>query len=256
MTLAPDSRHVRRIHPSPNFGPRRHGLEPDLLLLHYTGLPTIERALDVLSRPDCKVSCHYVLDIDGTVIQMVPEAERAWHAGVAYWAGVTDINSCSIGIEIQNLGHGAGYPDFPEAQMVALEALCRDIVARNSIRPERVLAHSDVAPARKNDPGEKLDWRRLHRNGVGHWVEPVPPDPADHGLEIGQSGPIVSEAQTLLARYGYAIVPTGILDEPTAFVVTAFQRHFRPERVDGRIDGSTLATLDRLLAALPAAEVA
>ena len=256
MTFAPDCPLVRRIHASPNFELRRSGFKPDLLLLHYTGLPTVERAIDVLSRSDCKVSCHYVLGLDGTVTQMVPETQRAWHAGVAFWSGVTDINSCSIGIEIQNVGHGAGYPDFPEPQMAALEALSQDIVTRHTIAPERVLAHSDVAPSRKTDPGEKLDWRRLHRAGVGHWVAPAGLAAGDAGVGPGEAGPAVTEMQALLARYGYAIVPTGVVDEQTRLVVTAFQRHFRPARVDGRIDESSIATLDKLIAALPSSRVA
>jgi N-acetylmuramoyl-L-alanine amidase len=197
-----------------------------------------------------------VLDLDGTVIQMVPEALRAWHAGLSVWQGVTDINSCSIGIEIQNVGHSAGYPDFPDIQMRALEALCRDICARNTIRPERVLAHSDIAPSRKHDPGEKFDWKRLARAGVGHWVAPVAPDPADAGVGRQSTARQVGEMQALLAAYGYGVPQTGCLDGATEQVVIAFQRHFRPARVDGRIDASCLGTIDRLIAALPTSRVA
>lgn len=256
MSFAPDSTLVSRLHPSPNVEPRRPGFTIDTLILHYTGLPDAATAIDVLSRPDCKVSCHYVLDLDGTVIQMVPEALRAWHAGLSVWHGVTDINSCSIGIEIQNVGHTAGYPDFPDVQMGVLEALCRDICARNTIRPERVLAHSDIAPARKHDPGEKLDWKRLAQAGVGHWVSPIALDPADVGIGRGATDRQVSEMQALLASYGYGVPQTGCLDAATEQVVTAFQRHFRPARVDGCIDASCLATIGRLIAALPASRVA
>lgn len=248
--IRPDTLLVADLHPSPNIEPRKAGYTPSILILHYTGLPTVERALDVLSRPDCKVSCHYVIDEDGRIIQMVAEDTRAWHAGVSYWGGETDINSASIGIEIHNPGHALGYPDFPARQMDALVDLCRDILARNPIPAERVLGHSDVAPIRKIDPGEKFDWRRLAEAGIGHWVEPAPIADQDAGVGAGEASPAVAHAQSALARYGYGITPTGIVDADTAFVVGAFQRHFRPARVDGRIDRSTVLTLERLLATL------
>ena len=249
MTFEPDSALVGGIHASPNVEPRRPGFAPDMLLLHYTGLATAAAAIDVLSRPDCKVSCHYVIDLDGHVVQMVPEALRAWHAGVAVWDGVTDINSCSVGIEIQNGGHAAGCPAFPELQMRAVEGLCQDICRRLRIRPERVLAHSDVAPQRKSDPGEWFDWRRLHAAGVGHWVAPAPVDDKDFGLGPGEAGGGVGEAQVMLADYGYGVALDGVLDQSTEAVVRAFQRHFRQARVDGVADRSTIETLHRLLAA-------
>lgn len=242
-----DSPLVADLHPSPNVEPRRRGLTPSILVLHYTGLPTVERALDVLSRPDCKVSCHYVVDLDGRVVQMVSESMRAWHAGVSSWKTETDVNSASIGIEIQNPGHSGGYPDFPRAQMEAVSALSRDIVARHRILPERVLAHSDIAPQRKIDPGEKFDWPGLARDGVGLWVPPVPAEGADLGLDAGAEGEAVRRAQALLKHYGYGIEETGSLDEPTRYVLRAFQLHFRPERVDARLDASTLETLERLI---------
>lgn len=247
----PDSALVAELYPSPNIEPRLRGLTPSILILHYTGLETVARALDVLSRPDCKVSCHYVIDVDGRIIQMVGEEARAWHAGVSFWQGETDINSASIGIEIQNPGHQLGYPDFPEAQMRAVAALSADISGRHGIRPERVLAHSDVAPGRKIDPGEKFDWPGLHGAGVGHWVEPAPLDAADAGLWLGATGPAVEEARRLLSSYGYRIEPAGEFDAAMGIVVKAFQLHFRPERPDGRLDASTLDTLARLVAALP-----
>lgn len=251
MIEAPDTPLVTELHPSPNIEPRRAGAKPSILLLHYTGLPTIERAIEVLSRPDCKVSCHYVVDVDGRIIQMVAESMRAWHAGVSSWAGETDINSASVGIEIQNPGHQLGYPDFPEAQMLAVTALCRDIAARHAIAPERVLAHSDVAPARKIDPGEKFDWPGLAKAGVGRWVMPAPVDAEDAGFGIGQSATGIARGQRLLKDYGYGIEASGVLDEQTRCVLRAFQLHFRPARVDGRLDRSTFQTLERLLAAAP-----
>ena len=198
------------------------------------------------------MSCHYVVDEAGRITQMVAEGQRAWHAGLASWQGETDINSASVGVEIHNPGHELGYPEFPEAQMLALEALCADIIARHRIRPERVLAHSDVAPKRKKDPGEKFPWARLAGKGIGHWVPPVAVLAADPGIARDAAGPLVADVQGMLARYGYGIQPTGGFDPLTEFVVTAFQRHFRPERVDGRIDQSTITTLERLTAALPA----
>ncbi len=246
---APDSVLVNRLHPSPNIEPRKHGLAPDLVLLHYTGMTSAESAIDWLSRPESKVSAHYVVDEAGAVTQLVAEAHRAWHAGLSSWRGETDINSLSIGIEIQNPGHELGYHDFPEAQVAAVESLVRDIARRHRIRPERVLAHSDVAPARKIDPGEKFPWARLARAGIGHWVEPVAAGRV--GVAAGTSDGDVALMQGLLREYGYGCADHGRLDEATVKVVAAFQRHFRPERVDGLVDASSIATLERLIAALP-----
>jgi N-acetylmuramoyl-L-alanine amidase len=242
-----DSPLVADLHPSLNIEPRLNGLSPSILVLHYTGLPTVERALDVLSRADCKVSCHYVVDVDGRITQMVAENMRAWHAGVSYWSGETDINSASIGIEIQNPGHAHGYPDFPEAQMQAVAALSRDIIGRNAIAPRHVLAHSDIAPGRKIDPGEKFNWKGLAAAGVGIWVPPADLDASDEGLTLESRGDIVAEAQRLLALYGYKVETHGVLDEATQTVLKAFQLHFRQARPDGRLDRSTLDTLTRLL---------
>ena len=247
----PDTALVAAVRPSPNCGPRRGEARPSILLLHYTGVASAATAIDWLSRAESKVSAHYVVDEAGQVTQLVAEEMRAWHAGLGTWAGESDVNSVSIGIEIHNPGHEQGYPDFPEPQLSAVEALCRDIIARHGIRPERVLAHSDVAPTRKKDPGEKFPWARLARAGIGHWVAPEPLSLADPGIARDAAGPLVAAVQSLLASYGYGIEATGGFDPKTEFVVTAFQRHFRPERVDGRIDQSTVATLERLIAALP-----
>jgi len=246
LITAPDSTLVRDLHPSPNVEPRRQGFSPSILILHYTGLPTVEKAIDVLSRPDCKVSCHYVVDEGGRIIQMVAEADRAWHAGLSYWQGETDINSASIGIEIQNPGHMHGYPDFPPAQMRAVAALSRDIALRHEMMPHRILAHSDIAPTRKIDPGEKFDWAWLHAQGVGHWVAPAPLDEDDAGLTLGAGCERVDQARALLSGYGYKIDLKGTFDEEMQKVVRAFQLHFRPARPDGCFDRSTLDTLSRL----------
>jgi N-acetylmuramoyl-L-alanine amidase len=253
LTPEPDSPLVTLFCPSPNHEPRKGGRTPDLLLLHYTGMITAEASLERLTDDEARVSSHYLIDEDGRITQMVREDLRAWHAGASHWAGEDDINSCSIGIEIHNPGHEFDYPDFPEIQMRAVEALCLDILSRNTIPPERVLAHSDIAPARKQDPGEKFDWARLARAGIGLWVEPEPVG-KDKGLGTGDSGSEVEALQRQLADYGYNIPVTGEYDDATRIVVTAFQRHFRPARVDGRADRSTCITLERLLAArFPAA---
>jgi N-acetylmuramoyl-L-alanine amidase len=243
----PDSKLVHRLYPSPNHGPRAPQLATDILLLHYTGTTDTKAALACLCDPVAQVSCHYIIDESGEIGQLVPEAHRAWHAGVSSWEGETDINSRSIGIEISNGGHSLGYPDFPDAQIDAVIALCRDIIQRHHIRADRVLAHSDVAPGRKIDPGEKFPWERLHRAGIGMWIAPTPPAPP--ALELGDRGEAVAQLQNALARYGFGIKPTGIYDEATVAMVTAFQRHFRCALVDGRADRSTIDALEALLVA-------
>ncbi|MGQ0484353.1 MAG: N-acetylmuramoyl-L-alanine amidase [Hyphomicrobiales bacterium] len=238
---------------SPNIEPRRGNVRPDMIVLHYTGMDNAAAARDWLCDARSNVSCHYLVDEDGEIAQMVGEEMRAWHAGVSVWEGDTDINSRSIGIEIHNPGHLLGYRDFPAAQMEAVIALCRDIAGRHDVEPRHVLAHSDVAPSRKIDPGEKFDWQRLHAAGIGHWVAPSPlrdgPD-----LQVGGAGDRVAALQAKLARYGYGIEVTARYDAPTRAVIQAFQRHFRPARIDGIADPSTVETLDRLIAAsgLPA----
>ena len=189
---------------------------------------------------------------DGEVVQMVPESQRAHHAGVSYWHGDTDINSRSIGIEIGNPGHDWGYTDFPTRQIDAVIALCRDIIKRLKVRPDYVLAHSDVAPTRKQDPGEKFPWAKLYESGIGLWVKPAPitaEGSPSTSLKQGDKGNAVSTLQKQLAQYGYGVPATGDYDALTKAVVTAFQLHFRPARVDGIADGSTCTTLRALLAA-------
>jgi len=248
--LTPDTALPCAVRVAANDEPRPAGTVADLLILHYTGMRPAGAALDWLCVPESRVSCHYFVHEDGSVVQMVAEDRRAWHAGVSSWRGQKDINSRSIGIEIDNPGHEWGYTEFPGVQIEAVIALCLDICARRSIAPQAVLAHSDVAPARKRDPGELFPWARLHAAGVGHFVEPEPlrEGPA---LRPGDAGEAVAELQRKLAGYGYGIEPHGRYDEATGFVVTAFQRHFRPALVDGVADASTQATLDKLIAALP-----
>ncbi|HZP08860.1 N-acetylmuramoyl-L-alanine amidase [Methyloceanibacter sp.] len=254
MIAAPDSPLATLWCPSPNREPRRGASAPDMLILHYTGMESAEAALDWLTREEAKVSCHYLVDEEGRIAQIVAESERAWHAGQSSWHGETDINSRSIGIEIHNPGHDFDYPDFTEAEMQAVEALCLDILRRHAIPPENVLAHSDVAPGRKRDPGEKFDWARLARKGIGLWVEPVPVG-HDQGLGPGDEGEAVAELQRNLRAFGYGVEVTSTYGTGLEKAVEAFQRHFRPARIDGRADVSTRETLKRLLAARSAPTV-
>lgn len=239
------------IRPSPNFGERRDGKPVDILLLHYTGMETGQAAEDRLCDPESEVSCHYIVHEDGRIVQMVPETGRAWHAGASFWRGETDINSRSVGIEIVNGGHEYGLPGFPDGQIDAVTALAADILRRHGIAPHRVLAHSDVAPGRKRDPGELFPWDRLAGQGIGHWVGPAPVT-GGRFFSTGDTGQPVEALQSMLAIYGYRTAVTGLYDENTAADVAAFQRHFRPARVDGVADASTIGTLHRLLTALPA----
>lgn len=214
---------------SPNFDQRAPGLSVDMLVIHYTGMETAEAALKRLCDPKAKVSAHYMIGEDGTVLALVDESKRAWHAGVASWRGEADVNGRSIGIELVNPGHEFGYRPFPEAQMAALEKLAKDILARHPIAPANVVGHADVAPARKRDPGELFDWRRLARAGVGLWVEDAPP------IDVS-----TAEAIRLLSAFGYDV------DDPV-LAVCAFQRHFRPRLFDGEVDGETGGLLTALL---------
>ncbi|MBU3730709.1 MAG: N-acetylmuramoyl-L-alanine amidase [Beijerinckiaceae bacterium] len=246
-----DSPLVTKIVPSPNQGERKEGRRPDMIVLHYTGMQDGVSALQQLTNPMAEVSSHYLIWEDGRIFQLVPESARAWHAGRGQWGRDTDINSCSIGIEIVNGGHDYGLPDFPAEQIDAVIALCRDIATRWSIPPHRILAHSDTAPARKADPGEKFPWARLADDGIGHFVLPAP---LTDGLSFarGAEGPPVQALQAMLSLYGYALPVTGVFDDATEQTVTAFQRHFRPARIDGIADLSTIQTLRNLIAALPA----
>lgn len=232
------------VFPSPNHGPRARAVSA--LVLHYTGMPTAEGALELLCSPIAEVSAHYVVEEDGRILQLVPETRRAWHAGASFWAGETDMNSASIGVEIVHPGHIDPH-DFPSAQIEAVIALSRDICARHKIAPERVLAHSDIAPRRKMDPGEFFPWARLAASSVGRYVEPLPPGDGP-ALECDSAGEAVARLQRQLGAFGYKVNETGVYDEDTASAVVAFQRHWRPARVDGRADASTIDILTRLLA--------
>ncbi|GLR81628.1 N-acetylmuramoyl-L-alanine amidase [Azospirillum oryzae] len=221
----------RRIdRPSPNHGPRADGSRVELLILHYTGMPTAADALDRLCDPAAQVSAHYTVDEDGTIFAHVPEDRRAWHAGRSGWRGTGDVNSRSIGVEIVNPGHEFGYRPFPPAQMAAVAELCQGIVKRHGIPAGDVLGHSDVAPDRKEDPGELFDWPGLAAQGIGIWPTPSQDD----------DGPFNdAEVAALLGRYGYDPA------EPRALL--AFQRHFHPECLTGIPDPETVRRLRALL---------
>jgi N-acetylmuramoyl-L-alanine amidase len=249
--FTPDSSIASDVIPSPNYGERNIGRLPDMILLHYTGMTDAEDAIAQLCTAGTDVSAHYIVLEDGRIVQCVPESKRAWHAGVSSWAGEEDINSCSIGVEIVNCGHDWGYPDFPLRQIAAVIALCRGIMLRRKVPNHRILAHSDVAPARKRDPGEKFPWHSLANSGVGHWVQPAPVVRGE-SLKLGSISDDVRNLQFALTKYGYAVPVNGKFDGPTMEVVAAFQRHFRPALVDGIADHSTLTTLHALLTTLPA----
>lgn len=225
---------IRR--PSPNHEERR--LAVDMLVLHYTGMQSADAALARLCDAEAKVSAHYLIDEDGTVFALVPEDRRAWHAGRSSWRGEADVNSRSVGIELVNPGHEFGYRPFPDAQIGALIRLCAGVLSRHSIPPWNVVAHSDVAPTRKQDPGELFPWARLKGHGIGLW-------PFD-GAETARMPE--DKIIRLLAKYGYDVT------EPQA-AITAFQRHFRPEKVDGIADPQTAGRLARLLGGLPIGEL-
>ncbi len=238
-----------RAHPSPNHDIRPAGAVVDMLLLHYTGMQSAAAALDRLCDPAAEVSAHYLIDEDGRVLRLVPEDRRAWHAGVGSWKGATDLNARSIGIELVNPGHEFGYRPFPEPQMAALEALASDITARHAIAPARVLGHSDVAPARKQDPGEWFDWARLAARGLGLWPAADFAASANApALAPGAQGAAVVDLQLALAAIGYDIAGSGVYDPDTATVVAAFQRHFRPSQIDGVADPETTSLAHHLAA--------
>lgn len=229
--------------PSPNFDDRK--LPVSLLVLHYTGMESGAAALERMRDPAAKVSAHYMIEEDGQILGLVDEASRAWHAGVSSWRGVSDINSASIGIEIVNGGHDYGLPDFPDVQINAVIALSKAVMNRNGLRAADVVAHSDIAPGRKQDPGEKFPWAGLAAAGIGLWPEGLEHDrrhlfgagDRDRGIAIAQSG---------LAHMGYGAHVTGILDQETMDVISAFQRRYRPAHIDGCIDMQTLGLITKL----------
>lgn len=227
-------------YPSPNFDDRPAGAPIDALVLHYTGMASGAAALARLANAEAKVSAHYCIEEDGTIFAMVDEAKRAWHAGLSSWAGRNRMNDVSVGIEIINPGHAHGLKAFPPTQIEAVISLSSAVLARHGIPQERVLAHSDIAPMRKQDPGELFPWEGLARAGIGLW-----PDAPRQGRS-GQR-PEVITAQRMLARWGYDVQETGVLDTAFASAAAAFQRRYRPARVDGVFDAECADLLGALL---------
>jgi len=216
-------------YPSPNQDPRPDGIPIDMLVLHYTGMQSAKDALERLCDGQAQVSAHYLIDEGGKVVSLVGEECRAWHAGVAWWRGRVDVNARSIGVELVNPGHEFGLAPYPEAQMAALIELCRDIVTRHAVRPGNVVGHSDVAPRRKQDPGELFPWSRLAEAGVGFWPGPCEPLRIEQGLAL-----------SMLAEIGYQT-------DDWQKSIEAFQRRYRPAGISGFIDGETAALIAAVL---------
>ena len=254
-----------KLHPSPNHGERKDGRPPDSIILHYTGMTDAASALLWLCNPLSQVSCHYLVFENGRIFQLVPESRRAWHAGKSCWQGESDMNSASIGIEIVNTGHDLSIsgplppvgPPFPAVQIDAVIALLKDIKTRWNIRDARILAHSDIAPGRKIDPGEGFPWERLAAESVGLWpslrggednlaIQPSPAINDSPTYKPGDEGMPIAALQAMFARFGYDLPITGVYDQRTFDVVVAFQRHWRQRTVDGSADGETLAILRKI----------
>jgi N-acetylmuramoyl-L-alanine amidase len=226
--------------PSPNFDARPEGTEITLLVLHYTGMVSGEAALACMCDPASKVSAHYMVEEDGRIFQLVAEHHRAWHAGISGWRGMQNLNHCSIGVEIVNPGHEFGYRPFPMPQMEAVAELCRGILSRHPIPPRNVVAHSDIAPTRKEDPGELFDWAWLARQGVGLW------------WKMGEALPDgILSVRDALAAYGYPF--TSGEEAELQAVIRAFQRHFVPSYITGKWNAeceNRLRNLIKLISAI------
>ncbi|GHA81393.1 N-acetyl-anhydromuramyl-L-alanine amidase [Algimonas arctica] len=229
--------------PSPNYNDRK--LPISMLVLHYTGMENGTAALDRMRDPDAQVSAHYMIEEDGRVFRLVPEANRAWHAGVSDWNGIKDVNSASIGIEIVNGGHEFGLPDFPDVQINALIPLCKRIVTAHNIAQQNIVGHSDIAPERKEDPGEMFPWTGLAAAGIGLWPGEANGDrrvlfergDRDRGISLIQRG---------LAGLGYGVALDGVMTDRTVAVIRAFQRRYRADKIDGIVDMETLDLVSRL----------
>ena len=250
--FTPDSSLAARVAPSSNFGARRAPTRPDCVILHYTGMPTAEAALALLRDPASEVSSHYLVFESGEIAQLVAEDKRAWHAGVAVWGGAHDINSSSIGVEIANPGHDGGSPPSRRARSTRRLRWSATFQLGAPFAPS---ASSPIPTSRRRRqarPRRSLSWDALARAGVGHWVAPAPIEGAAL-YRSGEEEPAVRALQAMLALYGYGLELTGVYNAPTRAVVIAFQRHFRPARVDGEVDASTLATLRALIDGLPRA---
>lgn len=240
--------------PSPNFNERKYPI--DMLVLHYTGMETGQAALERMLDPEAEVSAHYMIWEDGRVVQLVDESMRAWHAGVSSWQGDEDLNSRSIGIEIVNGGHDwpladGGLPPYPNEQIEAVAQICLGILNRHVIPPSRIVGHSDIASARKDDPGEHFPWADLAKRGIGIWPEPQNVEGGTllrgYGLLPGDSGAPVRRMQESLVAIGYTFEITGHFNETTQNVVRAFQRRWHTERIDGHANIQTLVRIDEIL---------
>ena len=213
---------------SPNFNDRPKDIVPNILVIHYTGMQSLDQALQRLMSSNSQVSAHYLISRKGEIFKLVSEEKRAWHAGVSYWRGETDINSYSIGIELENPGHEFGYSKFPKSQMSVLTELCVEIINKYSISPENIVGHSDIAPRRKKDPGELFDWKSLAQKGVGLWPEPI------------LNKITLEPFEKSLNDFGYEVVDL-------RSTITAFQRHYLPDKVSGISDATTQKTLATLM---------
>ncbi|MEM9046343.1 MAG: N-acetylmuramoyl-L-alanine amidase [Pseudomonadota bacterium] len=232
-------------HPSPNYGDRRGVDLPDMIVLHYTAMESAEAALGRLSDPAAEVSCHYLIDLDGTRSKLVRPRHRAWHAGVSSWGGVQDVNSHSIGIELVNPGDGLDYCPFPEPQMAQLEALLIYLLKRFSIPPERVVGHACVAPGRKIDPGPKFDWRRLAEQDLSVWLDP------DEAIPRDGPAPDATRFQEAARQFGYFVPDDGLWGAETMAVWDAFTRRFLPQNHGTHLSLAAIRHLERLAARWP-----
>jgi N-acetylmuramoyl-L-alanine amidase len=227
---------------SPNRDARPADEPVDILVLHYTGMQSADAAIERLCDPAARVSSHYVVAEDGAVWRLVPEPERAWHAGISFWRGHETLNGRSIGIEIVNPGHEWGYRPFPPAQMAAVRDLCRAILACHPIPARNVVAHSDIAPDRKEDPGELFDWPGLAAAGIGIWPDFPPP--------VDEAPVDVAALRADLAGIGYPVPAASAGEAAFATVLRAFQRRWRPSGITGRADAETALRASVLRAAL------
>jgi N-acetylmuramoyl-L-alanine amidase len=226
--------------PSPNRTDRPDGCKVDTVILHYTGERTAQSALEKLRDPAAKVSSHYLVDEDGTVVRLVAESLLAFHAGPSFWRGHRGLDARSIGIALVNPGHEHGYRDYPVLQLASACDLCLEILSRHSVPARNIVGYSDVAPDRSLGPGEKFDWEGLARDGVGLWPDGAP--------DLGTGGAVrdaasLRDVRAALAHIGYDVASEGTLDPALSAVLRAFQRHWRPEAVTGQADSGTLARL-------------
>lgn len=232
-------------HPSPNFNARKSPITT--LVLHYTGMETGEAALARLCDKEAGVSAHYLIEEDGRIFQLVSEGDRAWHAGVGQWCGQSDMNSASVGIEVVNGGHDHGLPPFPVVQIDAVLALSQDVLTRHSIRPQNVIGHSDMAPLRKQDPGERFPWERLAQQGIGLFPQAVPDGERVPAQRPGEASDAIADLRADLGQIGYDLEIDRAYDSNLEAVVAAFQRRFRPWRIDGIVDQQTRARIRQVL---------